>query len=262
MTGRPTYASVNRRGWDQLTHRGCDSSQIVGPAALAHATEVLDRNGWLPWDRLRTVLCLAGGGGQQGPLFAALGYEVTVADNSPEQLALDRRAASRYGLVIECVRCDAMDCTPLRGRSFDLVYQPVSTLYLPDARHCYRQVARLLPPGGLYWSEHWNPVEMQLDDTLAWDGTAYRLSRPQGVGPVPAPAGSTHENAVCWHYIHRLDDLLGGLCAAGLMIAGFAERPGADRSAPPASRPHLGAYIPGFFTVLARKDGRGQEAGS
>ncbi|TWP38223.1 class I SAM-dependent methyltransferase [Leekyejoonella antrihumi] len=255
MTGRTTYASVNRRGWDSLSRRGCDSSQIVSAHALDHAQEMLDRNGWLPWDRLRTILCLAAAGGQQGPLFASLGYEVTVADNSPTQLAQDERAASRYGLVIETVLCDAMECAPLRGRTFDLVYQPVSTLYLPDVRGCYAQVAQLLPPGGLYWSEHWNPVEMQLDEALAWDGTAYRLSHPQDVGPLPAPAGSTPEDAVCWHYIHPLNDLLGGMCAAGFAILGFAERPGADASAPPATRAHLGAYIPGFFAVLARKHG-------
>jgi SAM-dependent methyltransferase len=250
-----TYARINRRGWNCLARRGCDSSQIAGAAALQNAQQVLDPNGWLPWDRLRRVLCLAGGGGQQGPLFASLGYEVTVADISPAQLDLDRRAADRYGLAIETVLCDAMDPAPLRGRSFDLVYQPVSTLYLPDVRLCYRRVATLLEPGGLYWSEHWNPVEMQLDDTLAWDGTAYRLARPQGSGPLPAPAGSTPENAVCWHYIHRLDDLLGGLCAAGFAIVGYAERPGADLDAPPGTRPHLGAYAPGFFAVLARKEG-------
>ena len=253
---RPTYASINRRGWNLLCRSGCDSSQVVGPAALSHAQQLLDSNGWLPWDQLRTILCLAGGGGQQAPMFAALGYEVTVADNSPAQLALDRQAATRYGVLIESVLCDAMDCTPLAGRSFDLVYQPVSTLYLPDVRLCYQQIAQLLEPGGLYWSEHWNPVEMQLDETLAWDGTAYRLSRPQGIGPVPAPAGSRPENAVCWHYIHRLNDLLGGLCSTGFSIVAFAERPGADLSAPPGTRAHLGDFIPGFFAVLARKEMR------
>lgn len=255
MSATLTHTDVNRRGWDHLAHNGCDSSQIVDDAALARACQLLDREGWLPWERIRTVLCLAGGGGQQSAMFAALGYEVTVADNSPAQLALDREAASRYGLVVETVRCDAQDCTPLRGRRFDLVYQPVSTLYLPDVRRCYRQVAALLPPGGLYWSEHWNPVEMQLDEGRPWDGGAYRLARPQGVGPLPAPAGSTPENAVCWHYIHPLHDLLGGLCAAGFAITRYAERPGADVTAPPATRPHLGAFVPGFFAVLARKQG-------
>lgn len=254
-----SYAGINSRGWDLLARRGCDSSQIAGPATLRSAQQVLDRNGWLPWNRLRRILCLAAGGGQQGPLFACLGYEVTVADLSPAQLELDRQAADRYSLVIETVLADAMDLSVLRGRIFDLVYQPVSTLYLPDVRRCYREVAGLLASGGLYWSEHWNPVEMQLDETLAWDGAAYRLSHPQGTGPLPAPAGTTPETAVCWHYIHRLDDLLGGLCDAGFAIVGYAERPGADLAAAPGTRAHLGAYAPGFFAVLARREGASEK---
>ena len=78
---------------------------------------------------------------------------------------------------IERLECDVLDLSPLADRRFDLVYQPVSTLYLPDVRRCYRQVASVLRPGGLYWSEHWNPVEMQLDPETAWDGRAYRLSK-------------------------------------------------------------------------------------
>ena len=33
------------------------------------------------------VLCLASGGGQQGPILAAIGADVTVFDNSQGQLA-------------------------------------------------------------------------------------------------------------------------------------------------------------------------------
>ena len=249
----PTYDAVNRAGWNGLSRTTCDSSQICEIGALRCAQQILDPGGWLPWDRLRRVLCLASGGGQQGPMFAALGYQVTVADLSAGQLALDAEAADRYGLVIERLECDVLDLSPLADRRFDLVYQPVSTLYLPDVRRCYRQVASVLRPGGLYWSEHWNPVEMQLDPETAWDGLAYRLSIPQRAGPLPAPAGSTARTAVCWHYIHSLEDLVGGICDAGFAIRRLRERPGADLGAVPGTRAHLGAYVPAFFSVLAER---------
>jgi SAM-dependent methyltransferase len=251
-----TYRHINQQGWDHLAASGCDSSEICDVAHLLAAEQYLDPNGWLPWGDIRRVLCLAAGGGQQGPMFAALGYEVTVADLSPVQLARDREAADRYDFVIETVVVDAMDPTPLEGRTFDLVYQPVSSLYLPDVARLYRNVAALLPIGGWYWSEHWNPVEMQLDPAAAWDGLAYRLSTPQGQGAIPAPAGCELENATCWHYIHALHDLIGGLGDAGLTIHHFAERSGADRLAPPGTREHLGAYITGFFSILAAKHER------
>ena len=44
------------------------------------------------------ILGLACGGGQQGPVFAAAGAEVTIFDNSPAQLERDREVADREGL--------------------------------------------------------------------------------------------------------------------------------------------------------------------
>jgi SAM-dependent methyltransferase len=100
-----TYRSVNRAGWDQLTARGSHSSRAYGPEQFAGARQLLDPAGWFPWRRLRTVLCLAAGGGQQGPLFASLGYEVTVVDLSPEQLEQDRATARRHGRARKRRRC-------------------------------------------------------------------------------------------------------------------------------------------------------------
>jgi len=99
----PTYSSVNRAGWDLLSARGSAASQAFGPEEFARARTLLDPAGWLPWRRFSKVLCLASGGGQQGPLFASLGYEVTVVDLAPEQLDRDRATARRYNLRLECV---------------------------------------------------------------------------------------------------------------------------------------------------------------
>ena len=88
-----TYRSVNRAGWGELNSRGSVYDQPYGPDQFAHARELLDPAGWLPWRRIESVLCLAAGGGQQGPLFASLGYEVTVVELSPDQLTSDQATA-------------------------------------------------------------------------------------------------------------------------------------------------------------------------
>jgi 2-polyprenyl-3-methyl-5-hydroxy-6-metoxy-1,4-benzoquinol methylase len=59
---------------------------------------------WLGELAGKKVLCLASGGGQQGPLLAAAGARVVVFDLSDEQLAQDRRVPERVGLELETVR--------------------------------------------------------------------------------------------------------------------------------------------------------------
>ncbi len=46
---------------------------------------------WFPPLPGLEALCLACGGGQQGPVLAAAGANVTVLDNSPRQLDQDHR---------------------------------------------------------------------------------------------------------------------------------------------------------------------------
>jgi SAM-dependent methyltransferase len=244
------YVAVNRLGWDQLARAGTQYSTPYGPAEFARARTILDPHGWLPWHRLRSVLCLASGGGQQGPLFASLGLQTTVVDLSAEQLALDRRVAKRHDLRLECIQGDMVDLSALAGRRFDLVYQPVSAIYVPDVVQVYREVSRVLPPGGLYLVVHWNPAQMQLADDGAWDGTGYRVVRPHARGPA---ADWTSPVAHVLHYIHPLADLLGGLCDNGFAIRRYTEwSPPAD-SAVPASLEHIGLYFPTLLTVLARR---------
>jgi SAM-dependent methyltransferase len=256
----PNYRTVNRRAWDRLANAGSPYSVPYGPEAFLLARQTLDPQGWLPWHRLSSVLCLASGGGQQGPLFASLGLRVTVVDISPEQLARDRATAERYDLEIECVQADMLDLRELRGRSFDLVYQPVSAMYVPDVNRLYHEVAQVLNVGGLYRVVHWNPLHLQVDDDQPWDGWGYRVSRPQtpGVG-ISWTAREQDPDGVwttCLHYIHPLQNLVGGLPAAGFSIRHFAEwSPEAD-NCPAGSLEHMGQYFPTVFALLARRRAR------
>lgn len=177
-----SYAETNRWAWEYLAARKCDSSVAYGPEEFAHAREILDNEAWIPWPRVRSVLCLAAGGGQQALLFASLGCRVTSVDFSPTQLSLDRQVAQQYGWTIECVEADMMDLSVLHGRDFDLVYQAVSACYVPDVRRVYHEVAAVLRPGGVYRVEHWNSLHIQLSQTEMWNGSGYCLAHPQITG--------------------------------------------------------------------------------
>ena len=255
-----TYRSVNAQAWDLLSGTTDDFGQPVTVADLPGARAELEGPVPIPWDGVRRALCLGGGGGRQGVLLASLGVEVVVADLSSAQLALDRSAAERLGLRLETVQTDMADLTGLADGSFDLVHQPVSLCYVPDPAAVFAEVARVLRPGGHYWVENWNPVQMQLDH-LGRSGPPYRLIRPQDPGR-PVQFGilaeeleADGEGDGAWHYVHPLATLLGSVCGAGFEIEDLQERRYGDPEAPPGTEEHLEAHVPPFFTLLARRVG-------
>jgi SAM-dependent methyltransferase len=251
------YRNINQRGWSHLALNGCDSSQPYGPQEFTQARKLLDHHNWIPWREIEHVLCLAASGGQQAPLFASLNCRVVSVDLCREQLRLDREVCDKYGLPIECIEADMLDLSPVYGRQFDLVYQAVSACYVPDVRKLYREIARVTRPSGYYRVEHWNPVQIQLSEEKPWTGTGYQIVRPQALRqPIPwvaADSTAGRSEATCWHYIHALSDLVGGVCDAGFNILRFAEDVRGDVSSDPGSQSHLAQYLPPFFTLFARR---------
>ena len=246
------YAGVARRAWDSIAEA---TQPPLDQEALAAAADILDPDGWIPWPSIGTALCLAGGGGWQAPLIASLGPAVTVVDISSRQLQLDREAAARFGLTVECVETDMADLRALAGRSFDLVYQPISTCYLPDLGPLYAAIASVTRAGARYWAEHWSAGQIQLDEAVRWDGAAYRIVHPVGSGtPIQWQSAEPvdGEPVTCWHFAHSIRELFGALCAAGFVIERVSEPGAADPAAPPDSPEHLAAYLPPFIRLLGR----------
>jgi SAM-dependent methyltransferase len=253
------YRSVNRQAWTRLACQGSDSSRPCHTKDLSWARSWLDPFGWIRWEEIRQVLCLASGGGQQAPIFAHLDCRVVSADLCPEQLELDRRTAREQGLTVECVETDMLDLSALYGRDFDLVYQAISACYVPDVRALYAEVARVLRGGGFYRVEHWSPVNMQLAHDRRWTGRGYELVRPYVSGQRDIWKGGRANGQLspeCWHYIHTLTDLIGGLCDAGFRILHFSERGQEDKSAEPGSEEHVGLFVPQFLALYAQLQGQ------
>jgi SAM-dependent methyltransferase len=250
------YRTVNRAGWDFQAGAAPVPADPLLAEAFTRARELVDPYGWIPWPTVTAVLCLASAGGQQAPLFAALGCEVTSLDLSPLQLAKDADVSGRRGLAIRCVEGDMMDLSVLGTETFDLVYQQVSACYVPDVAIMYSQVAEHVRPDGRYFVQHWNPVHLQLDDGPVQD-RAYRVVRPQRpAGPIPWMAPGHNgpiPESTCWHYIHSLHDLIGGLTRSGFTIERFAELGTGDPGAEPGSDEHRAAYLPPYFVILAQK---------
>ena len=97
----------------------------------------------------KKILGLASGGGQQMPIFSALGAECTVLDYSEEQLAGERTVARREGYAIEIIRSDMTQPLPFGDETFDLIFHPVSNCYVREVKPIWRECFRILKPGGL-----------------------------------------------------------------------------------------------------------------
>jgi SAM-dependent methyltransferase len=193
------------------------------------------------------VLCLASGGGQQSAAFALLGAEVTVLDLSEKQLAADREAAAHYGYEVQTVQGDMRDLSCFADSCFDRVYQAISLAFVPDLREVYREVARVLEPGGLYAVGHVMPGTTHIEQD-SWNGKGYLSSEPYRPGLI--------EDDEWKEYIHPISDMFGGLVEAGLEVRGVWEDPRHlfhDESAEPGSYEHLLTVIVSYFMIMARK---------
>ena len=120
---------------------------------------------WFPPMQGLKILGLACGGGQQGPIFAAAGAEVTIFDNSPAQLERDREVAEREGLNIRTVEGDMRDLSIFADESFDLIFHPVSNLFIHEISPVWKEAYRVLRHGGYMLSGFMNPLFYLFD----WD---------------------------------------------------------------------------------------------
>jgi SAM-dependent methyltransferase len=199
------------------------------------------------------VLCLAAGGGRDGVLLAAAGADVTVVDISPAMLALDRQAASERGLNLRVVQASMDDLSALEPASFEIVVQPVSTCYVSDVVAVYRQVARVVVPGGLYVSQHKQPSSLQARVEPSAAG-GYELSEPYyREGPLPEVVGSQHREEGTLEYLHRWEELIGGLCRSGFVIEDLVEPVHTKPRAKTGSFADRSRYLPPYVRIKARR---------
>ncbi len=167
----------NRKAWDTAVARGSEWTVPVGEEVIAAArcgewriiltpTRPVPRD-WFPSDLTGVdVLCLASGGGQQGPVLAAAGATVTVFDNSPAQLAQDRLVAEREGLNLRTVEGDMADLSAFYDATFDPIVHPCSNLFVPDVRPVWR--GRAGPcAGGAILAGFMNPAFYIFDQGMA-----------------------------------------------------------------------------------------------
>lgn len=173
------------------------------------------------------VLCLASGGGQQAPVLAAAGARVISFDASQEQLAKDARVAERHGLDLRTVCGDMAELGEFGNGSFDLIFHPVSNVFVPDVEVVWRECRRVLRPGGRLLAGFMNP------DYFLFDHLSIESGGPLEVTYELPFADVTHlderrlqalvDQGQAFEFSHSLNAQIGGQITAGFVIEGFYE---------------------------------------
>lgn len=118
---------------------------------------------WLGDLKRKKILGLASGGGQQMPIFNALGATCSVIDYSSKQIESEYNVAKREGYIIEAIEGDMTKKLPFDDETFDIVFHPVSNCYVEDVQHIFNEAYRVLKKGGIFLAGLNNEINYIVD---------------------------------------------------------------------------------------------------
>lgn len=223
------------------------SAEVIAQAKAGKVELVLTPkrvvpDSWYPPLRGAKVLCLASGGGQQAPVLAAAGADVTVLDASEAQLAQDRAVAEREGLSLQTVKGDMADLSAFEDGRFDLIFHPISNCFVPNVRPVWAEAHRVLKPQGVLLAGFVNPV-LYLFDFEKLERGEMKVEFKQPYSDLEsAPEGMRQrllERLDPLEFGHSLEDQIGGQLEAGFVLTGFFE----DKGSEPIVDEHLPVFI-------------------
>ncbi|MCA1010619.1 class I SAM-dependent methyltransferase [Halobacillus halophilus] len=227
----------NSSAWDKKVEEGSRYTQSVsrdviekskaGDWEITVTTEKSVPRNWFP-DSMTglKILCLASGGGQQAPVLAAAGAEVTVMDLSPKQLEQDEKVAERDGLILKTVQGDMSDLSEFEDEQFDMIVNPVSNLFVKDIHVVWREVSRVLKHKGILIAGFTNPLLWIFDDNQERKGILdVKHSIPSSTLDYLAEAEVQEyiDSGQTIEYAHTLEDQIQGQMDAGFVLTGFYE---------------------------------------
>ncbi len=167
----------------------------------------------------KKVLGLASGGGQQVPIFTALGAVCTVLDYSRKQCESERMVALREGYDVEVIQGDMTQPLPFPDESFDLIFHPVSNCYVEKVEPIFQECFRVLKNGGILLCGLDNGMNFIFDDTET------QIVNTLPFNPLKDP--KLYEDSLKYNwgiqFSHTLEEQIGGQLKAGLQLLDLYE---------------------------------------
>jgi len=255
-------AKHNKNRWEALARARVAYSRPFLNLSQTEAQQWLDNQSFFSLSGIgqvlnKDILCLAGGGGQQTAVFGLLGANVTVLDLTETQLERDKQAAAQHGYPLRIEQGDMRDLSRFANNSFDIIWQPYSINFVPDAETVIREVGRAIRPGGYYHLDFSNPFwSMDENDWLPQGypvkqpyitGSQLQYSDPNWTFTNDLDVEQTIEGPR--EFLHALGTIMNSLVQSGFIMLGLKEWPVGDPSAEPGTWEHLLTIIPPFLTI-------------
>ena len=168
-----SYQDINKETIDRWVEEGWEWGKPI-----SHEDYVKAKNGewkvfltptvavpkdWFGDLKGKKILGLASGGGQQMPIFQALGADCTVLDYSSKQIESELKISERESYQIQAIEDDMTIRFPFEDESFDLVFHPVFNCYVEDVYHVFNEAYRVLKKGGLFLAGLNNEINYIVD---------------------------------------------------------------------------------------------------
>ncbi|MBQ8278471.1 MAG: class I SAM-dependent methyltransferase [Roseburia sp.] len=222
------YTEINSKTFDKWSADGWEWAKPISHEEYEKATKgewnvVLTPTKPVPKDwfcdmKGAKVLGLASGGGQQMPIFTALGAECTILDYSDAQLASEKMVAEREGYEIKIVKADMTKPLPFEDESFDLIFHPVSNCYVEDVLPIWKECYRVLKKGGILLSGLDNGINFIFDvetESVVTYKLPFNALRDKEMYELSV------KNDWGIQFSHTIEEQIGGQLASGFALEGI-----------------------------------------
>jgi hypothetical protein len=114
-------------------------------------------------------------------------------------------------------------------------------------------VARVLKDRGIYISQHKTPTSLQVVDNDSQHRYLIGVSYYVGDDPLPDVNDIAYREVGTREYLHRWEELVGGLCRAGFVIEDLVEPKRGNPDAKPGNFRHRGMFVAPYVRMKARR---------